>query len=472
MDEYDPSWSSLDEHQIPDWFRDAKLGIFIHWGVYSVPAWAPSEAEIGGESGSPYAEWYPYFMYEDGSPTKAYHEDTYGPEVEYSDFIEEFTAENWDPDEWASLFEDVGAGYVVLTGEHHDGFPLWDTHYTRYNAKNTGPERDLVGDLAKSVREYGLRFAASYHANFNYYQPGFEGQFGHPDYEKGGPNDEEGGPGAEYVSFMLAKHRELIRKHHPDLLWFDVPKADSDQVNAKELIADYYNQARQRDQEVAVNDRAATDTIGPTMSPEDWTAEETHGDFITPEYATFDEMREEPWEGNRGIGHSFGYNSAEEEEDHISAEKLVHVFVDIVSKNGNLLLNIGPKADGTIPAIQKQRLQALGSWLEIHGDGIFGSRPWVVAEDSESKVEVRYTYSGGDLYAFAFDWPADELRLSLPNHIDLTTEPDAALMTEQGDESLETALLDDELVIQFSGQPTHRFAYGVRLADIENPRLE
>ncbi|MFC6964242.1 alpha-L-fucosidase [Halocatena marina] len=191
MSEYEPTWESLGSHELPNWFSDAKLGIFIHWGVYSVPAWAPTGAEIGGENASPYAEWYPYYMYEEGSPTMEYHEETYGEEVEYADFIENFTAENWDPDGWASLFDDIGAGYVVLTGEHHDGFPLWDTHYTKYNAVEMGPERDLVGDLAEAVRDQGLRFAASYHANYNYYQPGFDGQFGHPDYEKGGPGDGE-----------------------------------------------------------------------------------------------------------------------------------------------------------------------------------------------------------------------------------------------------------------------------------------
>jgi len=206
-------------------------------------------------------------MYEEESPTKTYHEETYGEDVEYADFIDEWEAENWDPDDWASFFADVGAGYVVLTGEHHDGFPLWDTHYAKYNAAEMGPERDIVGDLADAVRAEELRFAASYHANYNYYQPGFDGQFGHPDYEEGGPA-EAGGPGPEYVDFMNAKHRELVRKYNPDMLWFDVPKADSDHVNGKELITDYYNRAAERGTDVAVNDRASTDAIGPTIDIE------------------------------------------------------------------------------------------------------------------------------------------------------------------------------------------------------------
>ncbi|WP_225333576.1 alpha-L-fucosidase [Halomicrobium urmianum] len=470
MPGYDPTWESLDSHALPEWFRDAKLGIFIHWGVYSVPAWAPTDADIGGETASPYAEWYPYYMYEEESPTREYHEETYGEDVEYADFVDEWDAEEFDPDEWASFFEDVGAGYVVLTGEHHDGFPLWDSHYAKYNAAEMGPERDLVGDLADAVREYGLKFAASYHANYNYYQPGFEGQFGHPDFEKGGPIEDAGGPGPEYVDFMNAKHRELIRKYDPDLLWFDVPKAEGDHLNAKELIADYYNRADERGKDVAVNDRASTDAIGPTIDPENRGTEEYHGDFVTPEYATFDDIRAEPWEGNRGIGHSFGYNAAEDEDDHLSAEELVHSFVDIVSKNGNLLINVGPKADGTIPEIQKDRLRALGDWIDVNGEAIFGSRPWAVAEDESSAVEVRYTHCDGDLYATALDWPGDELELSVPAHVELAAAPDAELLTDEGAQACENSLDGDMLTVSLPAEPDHDHGYAIRLTGVDNPR--
>ena len=470
MSEYEPTWESLDSHSLPNWFRDAKLGVFIHWGVYSVPAWAPTDADIAGEKASPYAEWYPYYMYEEGSPTREYHEETYGEDVEYGVFIPDFTAAQWDPEEWAELFADVGAGYVVLTGEHHDGFPLWDSHYTKYNAAEMGPERDLVGDLAEEVREAGLRFAASYHANYNYYQPGFEGQFGHPDFEKGGPVEDEGGPGSEYVDFMNAKHRELIRKYDPDLLWFDVPKAEGDHLHAQELIADYYNRAAERGQEVAVNDRAATDAIGPTIDIENRETEDTYGDFVTPEYASFDDIRDEPWEGNRGIGHSFGYNAAEDEDDHLTREEVIHSFVDIVSKNGNLLLNVGPKADGTIPEIQKDRLEALGGWLDVHGAAIFASRPWAVAEDGESGVEVRYTHRDGDLYATALAWPGNDLELSVPAHVDIDAAPDTTLLTGDGPQVCETTSDGDTLTVSLPEEPDHDYAYTVRLAGVANPR--
>jgi alpha-L-fucosidase len=478
MSEYEPTWESLDSHEIPDWYEDAKLGIFIHWGIYSVPAWAPPGIDIAealeeGFTDSPYAEWYPYFMHIEESETYDYHREHYGEDVEYVDFVDDWTAEDWDPEAWAEFFADVGAGYVVLTGEHHDGFPLWDTHYAKYNAAEMGPERDLVGDLCEAVRDRDMRFAASYHANYNYYQPGFEGLFGHPDYEGAGPMDDEGGPGAEYVDFMNAKHRELIRKYEPDLLWFDVPMADSDHLRAKELIADYYNcAAKEWDKDVAVNDRAATDTIGPTVDPERRDSDTYHGDFVTPEYASFDEARDDPWESCRGIGHSFGYNAAEGPEDHLTAEELVHSFVDIVSKNGNLLINVGPKADGTIPEVQRERLSALGEWLDVNGEAVFESRPWVTAEDGDADVEVRYTWREGKLYATAFEWPGDALPLSIPAHVDVDEAPDAALLTATDEVPVEVTLDDDRLLTSLPPEPDHEYGYIVRFANVVNPRVD
>lgn len=471
MPGYQPTWKSLDTHEIPAWFHDAKLGIFIHWGVYSVPAWAPSEAEIGSEDASPYAEWYPYYMHEDGSPTQQYHREHYGEDVEYADFIDDFTAESWDPDEWADLFADVGANYVVLTGEHHDGFPLWGTHYTKHNAVERGPERDLVGDLCESVRDRDLRFAASYHANLNYYQPGYKGRFGHPDFRGSEVFDEDAGPGLEYVDFMNVKHRELIREYEPDLLWFDVPKADANHLNAKDLIADYYNTAEEWGKEVVVNDRASVDALGPTININDDDGE-FHGDFVTPEYASFDEVRDEKWEACRGIGHSFGYNAAEDENDHLTCEELVHSFVDIVSKNGNLLLNVGPRADGTIPEIQRDRLRALGEWLDANGEAIFGTRPWTVAEDDGAAVEVRYTHRDGDLFAVALEWPDGDLSLSVAAHVDLSKAPETALLTPKGEIAVDATLSGEELSLSLPERPATDHAYVVRLADVGNPRAD
>ncbi len=396
---YEPTTDSLATHAVPDWYADAKLGIFIHWGPYSVPAWAPAP-----EVGHAYAEWYPYYMYREGSPTYEYHRQEYGEDVEYLDFAHEWEAENWDPAAWADFFADVGAQYVVLTGEHCDGFPLWPSHYTKYNAAEMGPERDLVGDLCEAVRDRGLRFAASYHANVNFYQPGFDGPFGHPDYH--GDSFEDGRPGSEYVDFMNAKHRELIRRYDPDLLWFDVPRADAEHLHAREVIADYYTRAAERGREVLVNDRAATDVPG---------------DIDTPEYETYDEIHERKWETCRGIGHSFGYNSTEGPEEHLSTVELVHLLVDVVSKNGNLLINVGPKADGTIPDLQREPLDGLGEWLDAASAAIFGTTYWTTPEataDATGSVDVRYTWRDDTLYAIALDWPGETLSLPIGEHVD------------------------------------------------------
>jgi alpha-L-fucosidase len=462
MADYDPTWASLDAHPVPDWFHDAKLGIFIHWGVYSVPAWAPADAPLDADHASPYAEWYPYYMYDPESPTHDYHRETYGEDVEYADFIPEWDAADWDPEAWADLFAEVGAGYVVLTGEHHDGFPLWDSHYTKYNAAEMGPKRDIVGDLCAAVREEGLRFGASYHANYNYYQPGFEGPFGHPDYDAGPLHGEASGPGPEYVDFMNAKHRELIREYDPDILWFDTPNAHSDHLRARELLADFYERAAERGQAVVVNDRAATDAVGPTMDAAEVDSLDFHGDFATPEYATLDAAQPEKWETCRGVGHSFGYNRAEDEADHIDPGELIRFFVDVVSKNGNLLLNVGPRADGTIPAPQRERLEALGEWLDACGEAIFGTRPWVVAEDDASEVPVRYTRDGADVYATALDWPGEELVLSVPAHADCSG-PSVTLLDGEGGQSCEASVTGDRLTVALPERPAHEHAYSLRL---------
>lgn len=440
MVEYEPTEASLSTHAVPEWFHDAKLGIFIHWGPYSVPGWADHE------KGHPYAEWYPRNMYEPGTPTYDYHRETYGKDVEYLDFVEEWTAENWDPDRWAEFFADVGARYVVLTGEHHDGFPLWPSHYQRYNAAEMGPERDIVGELCRAVREQGLRFAASYHANLNYYQPGFEGPFGHPDVrgtasKYHAETDEESfRPGPEYVDFMNAKHRELIRQYEPDMLWFDTPHADDETVRARELIADYYEQAAEWGKEVLVNNRSATDV---------------DGDIHTPEYELLEEIDEEKWELCRGIGRSFGFNRREGPEEHLSGKELVHLLADVVSKNGNLLINVGPRADGTIPKFQREPLETLGAWLDVHGEAIYGTTYWKQSEDESASVEVRYTRRGDTLYAICLAWPGPSLTLDGP-------EPDRARLLGTAEQMVDRVGSQTRVSLPET-PPAERTAYVVAL---------
>lgn len=466
---YEPSWESLDQHEVPDWFDDAKLGIFIHWGPYSVPGW--------GEVGE-YAEWYPNYMHQEGSPTNEYHKENYGdpvpgdgedddlPTFEYKDFIrdtdetdapENFDAAEWDPDRWADLFEEVGAGYVIPVGEHHDGFPMWDVNQTEWNAAQKGPERDIIKELSESVRDRGMKFAASYHRMLNYYDPRYTGLWGHPHYSG------EEGPDKEFVEEWQERWYDLMEHIKPDILWWDGDwTTEAERWDSKELVADYYNTAAQEwDKEVVVNDR-----LGSVRGE--------HGDFYTPEYETYDEILDHKWEATRGIGHSFGYNRQEGPEDHLSVEELVQSFVDIVSKNGNLLLNVGPKKNGRIPELQKERLRGLGKWLDVNGEAIFGSDHWVVPEDEAADVEVRYTTKNNQVYAVLFGWPGDYVRLSIPKHVEMKPEFKVEMLGVKngnaGYRYLNWNVEDGELVVELpnerpSGEHTeHGYTLKVQVA--------
>lgn len=378
------------QHQAPTWWRDAKLGIFVHWGPYSVPAFAPTGASItelakqGMErafAANPYAEWYWNTLAFPDSATRRHHDATYGADFPYERFGERFRAatRDWDARPWARLFARAGARYVVLTTKHHDGFLLWPSAHANPHVPEWRSERDLVGDLASAVRAQGLRMGL-------YYSGGIDWPF------EGRPIRDLAGlvkaipQGAEYARYADAHWRELIARYAPSVLWNDIgyPKA----AEPLRLMADYYAQVP----DGVVNNRFTT--FG-------YTAEERHHDFTTPEYAVLAEASEQPFETCRGIGNSFGWNRMERDTDLLSVEALVHLLVDVVAKNGNLLLNVGPTGDGSIPWAQAERLLALGGWLDVHGEAIFGTRPWrhAAAAKSADGREVRFTCTAGALYA-------------------------------------------------------------------------
>ena len=452
---YEPNWGSLDVHPVPQWFEDAKLGIWIHWGIYSVPAWAPPPDEPPEHA---YAEWYPYYMYRPDNRFYEYHREHYGEAFDYDEFIPDWRAERFDPDEWAALFQDVGARYVLITGEHHDGFPLWDASTTDVNAAQMGPERDIVSELETAVRDRDMKFAPSFHGLLNYYQPD-------PDAPQGQPIGAEGNepPSDEYVAYMHEKLDELIDVYEPDLLWLDGDWiADAETFGTKETVARYYNLAEEWDKPVAVNDR-----LGLTRWKHDGAS---HGDFYTPEYEDFDGIVEEKWEACRGIGYSFGYNQTEGPDEYLSAEALVHLLVDTVAKNGNLLLNVGPKADGTIPAPQRDRLRGLGAWLDRYGEAIFGATYWVTHADEEATVDVRYTWKDGTLYAIALEWPGEEFALSGSGSVDPTAMSARLIGNE---EELALRQHGQTLTIETPSKPSRdeaRFAYAFAIDGVEHPR--
>ena len=399
---YQADWESLEQHQTPAWFNDAKLGIFIHWGVYSVPGWAPTEGQYGELTReqffkvNPYAEWYLNSMRIPGSPTQEYHRATYGEGVDYVDFLATFDEETkkWRPDDWAELFAEAGARYVVLTTKHHDGFTLWPSRIANPHrpADLQGAARDLVGELTAAVRRHGLRMGL-------YYSGGIDWSFNDTLIDRPGVLRTTAVPQTEeYARYVDAHWRELIDRYEPDILWNDITYPEK--ANLAALLADYYN----RFPEGAVNNRwGVRRHTDDEPEDSDWVE---FANFFTPEYAKLEEISPAKWEACRGIGSSFGYNRNETEEQMISVDELVDLLVDITSKNGNLLLNVGPMADGTIPPGQVERLRALGAWLGVNGEAIYGSAPWSrAAGETAGGVPVRFTRKGDEMFAILLETP-------------------------------------------------------------------
>ncbi len=403
LSRHEPTKRSLDEHPLPGWFSDAKLGIFVHWGPYSIPAWARTGVSIvdlakqGWDkafASNPYAEWYWNTLAFPESATRAHHDATFGADFPYERFGAMFRAatRDWSPDPWALLFERAGARYVVLTTKHHDGFTLWPTSHVHPHVRDWHSERDLVGDLTHAVRGRGMRMGL-------YYSGGIDWPF------EGRPIRDIGGlmkaipQSPEYSRHADAHWRELIERYAPSVLWNDIgyPKA----AEPLRLMADYY--ARVPDG--VVNNRFTTFGYAP---------DEQHHDFTTPEYAVLAEASPHKWESCRGVGNSFGWNRAETDADLIPVEKLVHLFVDVVAKNGNLLLNVGPTGDGSIPWPQAERLLGLGGWLDVNGEAIYGTRPWKRASaQTRDGHEVRFTRKADALYAIVLDASSRE-RVRIP----------------------------------------------------------
>jgi alpha-L-fucosidase len=379
---YEASWESLNKRSTPQWFDDAKFGIFIHWGVYSVPAFADPHSQIG----ETYAEWYWNHMQNKNGSTWAFHVKHYGAQFQYQDFADQFKAELYDPNQWADLFQRSGARYVVLTSKHHEGFCLWPCPASwNWNAVDVGPHRDLAGDLSKAVVARGLKMGF-YYSLYEWYNPLY---LHDPD---------------RYVTdHMVPQMKDLVERYHPSLLWTDGEwERPSSFWKSTDFLAWLFNESSVRD-EIAVNDRWGKET------------RETDGGFYTSEYAGFTKSgvslgATHKWEECQGMGKSFGYNRVEGVDDYKSASELIHLLVDTVAKGGNLLLDIGPTADGRIPVIMQERLAQMGAWLKVNGEAIFGTHPW--RESSEGNI--RYTSKDGAVYAIAESLAGPDLALAAP----------------------------------------------------------
>jgi alpha-L-fucosidase len=440
---YDATIESLDRHPLPAWYDDAKLGIFIHWGLYSVPGWAPvshPDHDFANQDyilNNPYAEWYYNSMRIAGSPTQRYHYATYGADYNYYEFASTFDREikKWDPDAWARVIKEAGAKYVVLTSKHHDGFTLWPsaTPNPSLPSDRQHASRDLVGDLAAAVRKQGLHMGLYYSGGYDWtFVPGPIRVAG--DYKTVKPQSEA------YGKYVDAQVRELIHRYKPSLLWNDIDYPRSG--HPLQLMAEYYD---------AVPDGVIDDRFGVA-----------HSDFTTPEYESLAKINPKKWEECRGLGRSFGYNRAEGEAETIAPTVLIDLLVDVVSKNGNLLLDIGPEADGTIPPVQMERLQILGHWLAQNGDAIYGTRPWRRAEGQTSDgMPVRFTSKGSDLYAILLG-PPRSTSLTLQS---LHPGGNAIIHLLGRDQPLAWSQEGDDVRIDLRGVSLGEYAVAFRLTD-------
>jgi alpha-L-fucosidase len=346
---YEPNWESLDSRPTPEWFLNAKFGIFIHWGVYAVPAWAPK---------GQYAEWYwnhmggPSGEKERNGETWAFHKAHYGADFSYADFVPLFTAELFNPDEWADIFDRAGAKYVVLTSKHHDGFCLFRSKEANqswgrpWNSVDAGPNRDLLGDLGAAVRDKGLKMGF-YYSLYEWFNPLYR-------------SDRE----LFVEKHMIPQFKDVVTRYKPSIIFSDGEWDEPSTFwKSEELLAWLFNETDVKD-EVVVNDRWGKNS------------RHVHGTYFTTEYASGMADASHPWEENRGMGHSYGFNRNEALEDYRTSRELTLMLVDLVSRGGNLLLNVGPTADGRIPVIMQQRLIDIGNWLDINGEAIYGTRTW------------------------------------------------------------------------------------------------
>ncbi len=431
---YSPNWESVGSHPLPDWYDDAKLGIFIHWGLYSVPGWAPQVGDIQQElrragpaellRNNPYAEWYLNSSRLPGSPTWTHQRETYGPEATYDDFVAAFDegTAGADMDAIAATCRDAGAGYVVLTTKHHDGFCLWPTELEHPRKGRYHATRDIVGDLRRAVLDAGLRMGLYYSGGYDWPYNGALLQ-NPADAILAAPHT------LDYAQYATAHVRELIHRYRPSVLWNDICWLPGGDLPA--LFAEYYNTVP----DGLVNDRwiepsgyrnaliDAVARVGGRMIQRLWPLipdslqsltfpTSQHYDIRTPEYATYDSIQDRKWESTRGVGHSFGANRNERPEDIVTSTQLVRSLADIVSKNGNLLIGIGPDEHGRFPDEQLAPLRGLGSWLKINGEAVYGTRTWDTAEATTTEgTAVRFTQRagpGGMVYAILLDLPTRE----------------------------------------------------------------
>jgi alpha-L-fucosidase len=414
---FQPTWESIRTHSNAPWFDDAKFGIYCHWGAFSVPAFC-SEKDFGDE-------WYSYHMYIKGTGVNAYHEQHYGPlnKFGFKDFIPMFKAEKFDPDSWADLFKKAGARFAGPVTMFADGFAMWDSRLTRWNSVNMGPRRDVVGELAQAIRKQDMKFVSTFHHHWRWgwfptmdkttdtADPEYADLYGAPLPRSASLllHDPEPKPDREFCEWWLSLMGEVIDRYRPDLVWIDDKMQVVDEQYRKELLAYYYNRAAEWNRDVVLTYKHVDLPPGVAV--------------LDLERGRLDKLVAYKWLTDDSIDwNSWGYT---QNHNYKSSRRLIHELIDIVSKNGNLLLNVGPRADGTFPEAARKCLLEIGAWLRLNGEAIYGTRPWETYGEGPSKViagtlmeekvgeftpqDVRFTTKGNVLYAISLGRPAKEL---------------------------------------------------------------
>lgn len=472
---YQPTWSSLQNYSVPQWFQDAKLGIFIHWGLYSVPAYDN--------------EWYSRQMYLPGHPVYEHHRQKWGHQSQfgYKDFIPLFKAEQFDPDAWIALFKQAGARYVVPVAEHHDGFAMYDSALTEWNAARMGPERDVIGELARAARQQGLTFGLSSHRaeHWWFFDGGRQFDSDVQDeryasfYGPAAPASPSAIPGAAwhnrdwtprpnalFLDDWLARCCELVDRYQPQLIYFDgwVEQIVFEPYLQK-FAAYYYNRALDWDQGVVLCNKFEAFPKGAGV--------------YDLERGKLNRIREDYWQTDTTMTQkSWCYI---EDDDYKSVTTLVHTLVDAVSKNGNLLLNVGPKADGTIPDEAANILMELGKWLRLNGEAIYDTRHWHSFGEGATQVneghkqegsdkpftpeDIRFTTRDNNLYAVCLGWPGTSATIrSLGSASPIPADKIEAIHLLGCDEPLTWSQCADGLTIHTPDQPPGDHAFTFRIS--------